>query len=361
MRGNSIDRPAQVGAPPTISVIVPSYNAAHYLAESLPPLIRMRDRGDLLEVIVVDDCSPDPTNVAEINRHGAALLRMAKNGGPGAGRNFAARSAQGDILWFVDADVVAHESGAHVIASAFATPGVTAVFGSYDDAPPARNFASQYKNLIHRYYHQRGRTDSSSFWSGCGAVRKSAFIAVGGFDGARYGRPMIEDIDLGYRLKDSGGSIRLMHDLQCTHLKKWTLPEVVRTDIFQRAVPWSNLILAHRGMSDDLNVSPAERVKAFFAGLLVATLALALVPPLWPTTPLLASALAAAVAALNAPLFRFFARNRGVLFAMQAVGFHQVYYVYSAVTFVLCAVAHRLSRGDPKANARAGSADRTTA
>jgi hypothetical protein len=70
------------------------------------------------------------------------------------------------------------------------------VFGSYDDSPPAPAFTAQYKNLIHRYYHQRPRREASTFWAGCGAVRRSVFLGLEGFDVERYRVPSIEDIEL---------------------------------------------------------------------------------------------------------------------------------------------------------------------
>lgn len=334
--------PIGVGGRPAISVIMPAYNAAHYLELSLPPLIAMRARGEIVEVLVVDDCSPDASNIATAERLGATVIRMPQNGGPGAARNLAAKRATGDILWLIDADVVAHEDGARIVRAAFGDERVGAVFGSYDRNPPAQNFASQYKNLVHRYYHQRGKEDSDSFWSGCGAIRNSVYRDLGGFDSARFGRPSIEDIEFGYRMKSAGWSIRLLHDMLCTHLKKWSLPEVVRTDIFQRAIPWSHLILSGRGMNNDLNVSSMERVKAAVAGLWVASLSACLAPPLWPIAPAAATILGACVLWLNKDLIGFFASNKGPIFAAQATLFHQVYYIYSATTFVFCMIAYHM-------------------
>ena len=145
----------------TISVVVPAYNAARYLECSLPPLIAMRDEGEVAEVLLMDDCSTDPISREVAERLGARVIVMERNGGPGAARNRAAQLACGDILWFVDADVVANASSPARIRAAFEDPGVWALFGSYDRNPPATNFASQYKNLVHRYYHQRGRSDGA--------------------------------------------------------------------------------------------------------------------------------------------------------------------------------------------------------
>lgn len=321
---------------------MPAYNAAHYLKLSLPPLIAMRERGEIQEVLVVDDCSPDSSNVEMAMNLGATVIRMPQNGGPGVARNHAAGIAKGEILWLVDADVVVHADGARILQSSFSTEKIAAVFGSYDQDPPATNFASQYKNLVHRYYHQRGRHDSDTFWSGCGAIRRSIYLGLGGFDGARYGRPSIEDIEFGFRMRKAGWLIRLSPTFLGTHLKHWTLWEVVRTDIFQRAVPWSHLILSGRGMDNDLNVSGQERIKAALAGAWTLGTTLLAMPPFWPWSALAFVLLSSAVIFSNRDLIRFFRENRGASFAVKAMAFHQAYYLYSAATFTLCALAYHL-------------------
>ena len=225
-----------------ISVVMPAYNAAHHLPRVLAPLLAMRNAGEIAEIIVVDDQSTDTT--AEVARDlGARVLMNPSRGGPGAARNHAATQAIGDILWMVDSDVIAHPGGAAQIAKAFQDATVHAVFGSYDDAPADQSWMSQYKNLMHRYYHQRARHEASTFWAGCGAMRKSAFLAVGGFDVETYKRPSIEDIELGYRVKASGGRILVLPDLLGKHLKIWTIRNAIHTDIFCRALPWSRLMI----------------------------------------------------------------------------------------------------------------------
>ena len=194
----------EMSASSDISVIMPVYNGRALIVRSLSPLIDMLRRGELVEVIVVDDTSTDDTAVIAAGL-GARVIPSGGRLGPGGARNVAAVQASGEILWFVDADVVVHEDAVLQLRRAFAEPGVTAVFGSYDDRPPASNFLSQYKNLVHHFYHHRGRSEASTFWAGCGAVRKDAFLATGGFDMVRYTRPSIEDIELGYRLRAAGG------------------------------------------------------------------------------------------------------------------------------------------------------------
>ncbi len=314
----------------SISVIMPVYNGGDVLARSLPPLVDMLRAGEIAEIIVVDDGSTDAS--AEIARgYGVQLLHSGGRLGPGGARNVAAPVAIGDVLWFVDADVVVHGDGARVVRDAFSLTEAAAIFGSYDDRPPAQNFLSQYKNLVHRYYHRRAPGDAETFWAGCGAVRKEVFLAVDGFDAARYPYPSIEDIELGWRLRQRGLSIALLPELQGTHLKVWGLRNLVHTDIFRRALPWSRLIHDRSGLADALNIGAGERLNAALAlgALIGLVLAMAMVVPWWAP-----AALVVAIAVGNRELFGFFYRRRGAPFAMRAVLFHQLYYVYSAAVFV---------------------------
>jgi glycosyltransferase involved in cell wall biosynthesis len=322
-----------------ISAIVPVYNGAGVLPQSLPPLIEMRRAGEIAELIVVDDGSTDAT-VAVAKALGVVPIPSGGRVGPGGARNVAAALAVGEILWFVDADVVVHADAARLIASAFATSGAAAVFGCYDERPPAQNFLSQYKNLVHRYYHDREPGDAATFWAGCGAMRKDAFLACGGFDAARYPHPSIEDIELGFRLRQRGCTIVLDPRIQGRHLKVWRLATLLHTDVVRRALPWSRLIVERSGLPDALNVGSGERVNALLAAALLASLVLAAARalPFW--APLAAIV---AVAIANRRLFAAFRSARGTPFAIAAVAFHQVYYVYSGAAFAWCWLGRRIN------------------
>jgi GT2 family glycosyltransferase len=313
-----------------ISVIMPVYNGTDFIPRSLPPLVAMAQRGEILEVIVVDDGSTDGSKqMAE--RMGARVLSSGGRMGPGGARNKAATTARGDVLWFVDADVVVHADAARCLAAGFSDSQVVAVFGSYDSNPPARNFFSQYKNLVHHYYHQRANDEAKTFWSGCGAVRREAFLASGGFDVERYKYPSIEDIELGHRLINAGGRVRLLRDVQCTHLKVWRFGNLIHTEIFRRALPWSRLIVSSGdGIPNDLNVGMAEQARAVVAAALLLAILAVLAGVMTPPMLLLPLVL---MLVANQQIALFFYRNGGFWFACGALLFHQVYYLYSASTF----------------------------
>jgi len=323
-----------------VSAIMPVFNGLGFIEHSLPPLLAMQSRGEILEVIVVDDGSTD-NSVAVARDHGARVIDSGGRLGPGGARNRAAEVAAGDILWFVDADVVVREDAARNLCRGFSGEDVVAVFGSYDDRPPAQNFFSQYKNLVHHHYHQRASDEAVTFWAGCGAVAKDVFLAAGGFDLESYPYPSIEDIELGNRLVNRGGRIRLLRDLQCTHLKVWRLGNLLHTEVFRRAIPWSRLILAQGGIPNDLNTGVAERLRAVLAGLLLLSpvAAAAGLVSFWVVPVLLLVTIW-----MNREVAALFLRRRGLLFACGALLYHQVYYVYSAAAFGWVFLETRLRR-----------------
>jgi GT2 family glycosyltransferase len=356
---NTMDPTSLASRVPRLSVIVPVHNGKLQLPRCLEAL-RTSEFTDF-EVIVVDDCSTDNTPQI-IERAGARYLRTPRKMGPGGGRNLGVSEARGGIVVFVDADVViAPGTLARIAADFDADADLAAVFGSYDEAPAWGNFLSQYKNLMHHYVHQLASERASTFWAGCGAMRKDVFLQFGGFDTERYPNPSIEDIDLGFRLSQAGRKILLDKSIQVKHLKKWTVRGLLRADITYRAIPWTRLILETRSLPADLNLTLASRVSAALVGLLVlGLLALPIAAFGWlpwiAATPLLA-ALAAIVAllfVLNWRVYAWFAARRGWLFTCGAALAHWAYYFYSGAVFVLCTIAHKL-RGSPM-DPRFGSA-----
>jgi glycosyltransferase involved in cell wall biosynthesis len=241
----------------SVSVIIPVYNAAEYLEACLAHLAA--SASPPLECIVVDDGSTDES-AKVAGRYGAKVLSSGGRAGPAHARNLGAREARGEILFFVDSDVCVHPDTLERLRRDFlADPKLDALIGSYDSSPASPDFLSQYKNLMHYYVHQHGRQDACTFWSGCGAIRRKVFLEHAGFDES-YERPAVEDIELGYRLRMAGRKVILDKELQVKHLKRWTFWSLVRTDILDRGIPWTELILRDRCMPNDLNLELSQRV-----------------------------------------------------------------------------------------------------
>ena len=254
----------------------------------------------------------------------------ATSGGPAKARNLGARSARGTILFFVDADVTIPPDAIGFIETLYHhEPALAACIGSYDDAPAAPNFLSQYKNLLHHYVHQMGRKEASTFWGACGAIRRDIFLKLGGFD-ERYTTPCIEDIELGYRLVRDGYQIQLRKELQVKHLKRWEAHSLLYADFFRRAIPWTELILRDRRMVNDLNLQHSGRLSVVSAYGLLSALVAAVI---WPRMLACAGACGVSLVLLNASLYRFFIHKRGLWFALRAIPWHWLYFLYSGLAF----------------------------
>ena len=289
----------------TVSVIVPAYNDAARLARCLAALAAQTYRD--FDVWVVDDCSTDGgKTAAAAESAGANVLRMEQNVGPAVARNRGARAAGGRIVFFVDADCLAHPDAVARVADTLADGSpYDATFGSYGLDPESPALISRWKNLSHRHTHQLARAEAATFWSGCGAMRRDVFLNFGGFD-ETYGRPCIEDIELGMRLKAAGRRIKLDKLLQVEHLKRWRLWNLVKTDVFDRGVPWTRVLLA-AGKGDgavkveDLNVGSSQKLAALAAAALVGVFLVgAYWRPLLPLVPLAAVLVALCLDALTA-------------------------------------------------------------
>lgn len=283
----------------------------------------------------VDDCR------ALAAASGAQVVVVPGPSGPAVARNRAAAVAGGDVLAFVDADVVVAPEALPGMCRLLETEAdLDGVFGAYDLLPPERNFMSQYKNLSHAYVHEVGGTQASTFWAGLGAVRADAFRSVGGFD-ERFRRPSIEDIELGNRLVAAGYSLRLDARFRGRHLKRWTLWSSIVTDIRARGIPWTQLIHRSRALSNDLNTSFGLRVSVVLTAALTASLALALLKP---STAIIAGVLFAALIGLNFPYYQWFARTRGILFALRVIPVHLVHHLCNGVSFIAGTALHVAGR-----------------
>ena len=200
--------------------------------------------------------------------------------GPAAARNWGARIARAPLIFFLDADVAVHPRTLGLARARFEIDrGLSALFGSYDASPAAPGIVSQYRNLLHHFVHQQGTFEQGirpahTFWTGCGVIRRDVFLDFGGFDPGLYPRPAIEDIELGYRLTRAGHRIVLARDVLATHMKRWTLREMVRTDIFSRGVPWTILLKRTGTVETDLNVKLDQKACVVLTGVaLLSTLA----------------------------------------------------------------------------------------
>lgn len=247
------------------------------------------------------------------------VVEEASAPGPAAARNQGATDAEADVLVFVDADVLVHRDAFTRVRRAFdRDPGLGAIFGSYDDAPAAPGIVSVFRNLLHHHVHQTAAGPASTFWAGLGAIRREAFEEHGGFDAERYPRASIEDIELGWRLSAAGVRIEVDPGLLGTHLKRWTLPSMVETDLWRRGAPWVALMLGTQASRSALNLGWRHRLSAAAVGVGAVGLARG--------NGRVAGTALAALLFLNRDFYLLLLRKQGAAGAVTGVALHALHH-----------------------------------
>jgi GT2 family glycosyltransferase len=212
---------------PQVSVILPTYRRCEPLLRSLEDLLAQD--GVRFEIIVADQNPQWPAElVAERDRRQAdPRVIWLKIPSPGvvAARHAAVAIARGDILLFVDDDVFVPSRqlmANHV--KRLADASIAAVAGrerfTTDDVPPDEPVdavlappapaPAQWSPLEQalRFNRNGEQPQRVCTFSTCnGAIRKSAFLAVGGFDESFTGNSYGDDYDLALRLEKAGYSI----------------------------------------------------------------------------------------------------------------------------------------------------------
>lgn len=319
-----------------VTLIIPAHNAARYLRRTLPVICSQLQPD--WQFILTDDGSTDDT-AALAQAAGAHVLRHTHTQGPAAARNHAIQHAHGEILLFLDADVLPHADTLTRLHETLLTqPDIAAVFGSYDAHPADPHTVSRFRNLLHHYVHQVGSPDAATFWTGCSALRRSIFQSVGPFN--RVSITCIEDIDYGHRLRDAGHRVLLRPDIQGTHLKRWTLPGMIRTDFLQRGIPWTIMMLRRGRADNDLNLSARHRLSALAVLLGISALTVAaillLLQKYLPAVVLLIFGLGAlaALTLLQKRFYRYLLQLNGWGFLLCAIPLHALYYCYSGAALI---------------------------
>lgn len=176
---------------PFISVIVPAYNAAAFLAEAIQSI--QAQAYEPLEIIVVDDGSTDET--AEIANRFDDSIRYVyqENGGPAIARNTGLKLAKGEIIAFLDADDLWPENKLDIQLSYFAkNPSLEIIMGRIQ----VMRLESKDNERLFKAFNK----PSLGVNVGAGIYRKSVFDKIGYFDSALR---QSEDLDLFMRVREN--------------------------------------------------------------------------------------------------------------------------------------------------------------
>jgi glycosyltransferase involved in cell wall biosynthesis len=337
---------------PLVSIIVPVHDGARTLPAALRAIAASDLPREMWELIIVDDASTDDTAMISAQFADCVVRLPGRPHGPAYARNRGVEVSRGPIIAFFDADVCVHSDALRLMLDVFANePDVSAVFGSYDTAPTAPGLVSQYRNLLHHYVHASSAGDAETFWAGCGAIRRDVFVAAGMYDEWRFARPQIEDVELGHRIRTIGHRIVLRPDVQCAHMKRWTLRDVIKADFNDRGVPWTRLLIQLGALTrtKTLNLATVEKLNTGLVWVVVLLLIVAAV--IRDANAAFAGlAVLLFVILVNLPLYGFFRRERGVLFTLGVIPLHMMYYLNNGFAVIYGGILHHVI-GEPAPDA----------
>jgi GT2 family glycosyltransferase/glycosyltransferase involved in cell wall biosynthesis len=199
---------------PRISVIIPTYNRAELLAQSLDSLVHQSMPPKEFEVVVVNDGSRDGTeNVCErFSKKLPIKYVYQENSGIASAKNLGVFCSRAPILFFFDDDDVADKEllREHCAAHLKHPDETVAVLGYTTWSKNMRvtqvmkyvtdigQFLFSYQNL-----HDGDLLDFTYFWGGRSSCKRSLLVRQGVFNQSfRFG---CEDVELGYRLARKTG------------------------------------------------------------------------------------------------------------------------------------------------------------
>ncbi len=204
---------------PRVRVIVPAHGRPQALSRCLRGLLELDYPASKLEIVVVDDGSPEPlrdvTNLPQNGAGGIVWIRLDSNHGAASARNAAAitdRDSAGSdgapqVFAFIDSDCVPHPSWLRELAAVLDDPWIDAAGGATRNLHPA-GLLGRYEDACASLYlgptagSVAGEGSPRPYLPSCNfAVKAGAFGDVGGFQsGWRVG----EDVDLSWRLHEKG-------------------------------------------------------------------------------------------------------------------------------------------------------------
>lgn len=249
---------------PYISIIIPLYNAERTLEKCLKAVF---DSGfQDFELLVVDDASTD-SSIKIAESFPCKVLKLPYNQGPSVARNHGARNAKGDVLLFIDSDIVIQRDTLNLFVDSLKS--YCAVFGIYTQKPGTDGLLSLYQNFYAHKSIKETNEVTSMLYSYCVAIKKDAFLEIGGFDES-WRRPTFEDVQLGLRLTENGHQIYLNKNIKVVHHPNFNIKRFIK-NYFYKSLDLTKLMLSKKKLTlNDEGWTNRKNVVSLIAGLSIA-------------------------------------------------------------------------------------------
>ena len=303
--------------PPSLSLVIPNRNGSAMIGQCLAAAFRAVTDRD--EVIVVDDCSTDDS--AEIiSQYPCRLVRLDRHAGASRARNIGALHSRGELLFFTDADCLVREDTLALARTALTVAGPGTVFGgTYTAEPQDRDFFSRFQSVFINHAETRRPLAPDYVASHAMAVHRRTFLESGGF--SEDFLPIIEDVELSHRLRQSGCRLVIRPDIQVQHIFGFSLARSLMNGV-RKSRYWTRYSLKNR----DLFADSGTASRGLKTNVLAWTLSLAAAcggaafahPALLAVIPVLMGASAVA----NQSLLAAWQRTGGAAFSIAAAAYY---------------------------------------
>ncbi len=258
-----------------VSICLPAHNPTH-LGRVLDALALQTYPSGLMEVVIADDGSDPPIATPKAYPFPVSVVRLERTLAFGAGRarNAAARQASGDLLVFLDADIVAERQVVACYARWFDQRSDVLVTGLCRFADMEALTADEFRHLVTEdglTHHFEGQEVDDQEWrentfrrtsdlrvettdafriviGATLAVTADQYWAVGGF--RELGLRGIEDIEFGYRAHANGALLVLDRDAVHWHQGRRTMNLDRRRQIREEREPYVQRLIPVRGFRD---------------------------------------------------------------------------------------------------------------
>ena len=195
-----------------VSVIIPHYNDLHGLDSCLSALARQSYPGELIEVIVSDNCSPQGAPAVEECVAGRARMVVCETRGAGPARNAGVAASSAPLLAFIDSDCVPEPqwlaAGITALAGHDVVGGAVKVTVTHNGPlSPAEAYEMCFAFNNEAYVRKKGFTGSGNLFTS-----RRVFDDVGPFKAG-----LSEDIDWSHRATAKGYRLGYASDAAVTH------------------------------------------------------------------------------------------------------------------------------------------------
>ena len=213
-----------------ISIIIPVYNSSFTLKECLNSIFSSTFKD--YEVIVVSGNSTDDS-IKIAKQFQIKIIELPENKGPAFARNKGSQVAQGDIILFLDSDVIINKNSLSLIVDKFSLAEVNAIQGIYSHEPNYKYLATQfYQSYLCYYVWPENKKYATTLVTGCFAIRKEIFNKFGGFD-VNIENASCEDEKFGYSLIEKGYKVLILRDLQVVHRVNYNVINFIKRRLIQ--------------------------------------------------------------------------------------------------------------------------------